>query len=77
MTKSVKKLDCSRMSCPKPIIEFSKFVLSMKKGEILEMLVDDNETIKDIPKWCEIKNCELINIQNIKDNKYKITIKKG
>ena len=76
MTKIVKKLDCCKMNCPKPIIELTKAINKLKCDDIIEMLVDDLETKNDLPKWCIIKNCQIIEKKDLPKGVSKYLIKK-
>ncbi|MEA1987247.1 MAG: sulfurtransferase TusA family protein [Candidatus Marinimicrobia bacterium] len=48
-----KKLDCSGLSCPMPIMKLAGTMKKMNSGEILEMIGTDPGSKEDVPAWCE------------------------
>ncbi len=45
--------DATGTYCPIPITELAKVMKQAKKGEIIELLADDEGAIQDVPAWCE------------------------
>ncbi len=53
LPKPNKTIDCFGLLCPVPIVETAKAMMKMKKGQILEIIADDEGIISDMPAWCE------------------------
>lgn len=47
----VRKLDCTGMNCPMPIVEISKAVKTMSSGELLEVTATDLAFKLDVEAW--------------------------
>lgn len=50
--KPDKVIDCFGLLCPVPIIQTAKALMGMKKGEVLEVIADDEGIVSDMPAWC-------------------------
>lgn len=48
-----KTLDAKGLACPMPIVRTKKEIDSLNAGEVLEVLVTDKGSLKDIPAWAE------------------------
>ncbi|MEZ6053256.1 MAG: sulfurtransferase TusA family protein [Planctomycetaceae bacterium] len=46
-----KKLDCSGMNCPMPIVEMSKAARDMKSGDLLKVTATDLAFKLDVEAW--------------------------
>jgi NADPH-dependent 2,4-dienoyl-CoA reductase/sulfur reductase-like enzyme/peroxiredoxin family protein/TusA-related sulfurtransferase/rhodanese-related sulfurtransferase len=62
------KLNACGLQCPGPIIKVKENIERLKKGEILEVSVNDMGFLKDIPSWCNSTGNTLLNIKNEKGN---------
>ena len=49
-----KKIDCTGLFCPMPIVKTKIELESLKPGEILEITADDPGFEKDLPAWCSM-----------------------
>ena len=61
--KADHKLDCVGLYCPMPIYETSVKIKELKKGEVLEVIADDQGIKKDMPAWAETTGNELLGIE--------------
>ena len=52
--------DATGTYCPIPITELAKVVKTAKKGQIIELLADDEGAIQDVPAWCEATGNEYL-----------------
>ena len=52
--------DATGTYCPIPITELAKVVKSAEKGQIIELLADDEGAIQDVPAWCEATGNEYL-----------------
>ncbi|MDX6198295.1 MAG: cysteine desulfurase [Actinomycetota bacterium] len=53
-------VDCVGRSCPVPVIELAKAVVTVGVGDIVEILSDDPAARVDIPAWCRMKEQEYV-----------------
>lgn len=51
--KKDKTLDCFGLLCPMPIVKTAQAIKGLKRGEVLEVISDDEGIRKDMPAWCE------------------------
>ena len=61
--KADHKLDCVGLYCPMPIYETSVKIQELKKGEVLEVIADDQGIKKDMPAWAETTGNEFLGIE--------------
>ncbi|MCX6234290.1 MAG: sulfurtransferase TusA family protein [Bacteroidetes bacterium] len=47
-----KTVDARGTACPGPLLEAKKAIVTIKPGDILEILSADEGTKVDVPKWC-------------------------
>lgn len=69
-------LDVVGLCCPMPLALTMERIKEMKNGEILEVLLDDEEAVFDIPKWCKKDGHRFLRLEK-KEDIYKLYIKKG
>jgi tRNA 2-thiouridine synthesizing protein A len=50
--KSDEVLDCFGLMCPMPIIETSRKIKEMDRGQVLEIHATDKGILHDMPAWC-------------------------
>ena len=53
LPKPDKVVDAFGLLCPMPIVQTAKAMMAMKKGEVLEVIADDEGIVSDMPSWCE------------------------
>jgi tRNA 2-thiouridine synthesizing protein A len=58
-----RRLDCSGLTCPIPVIRTAKTMVGMKQGEILEMTGTDPGSLEDVPDWCGRTGNELLEVK--------------
>ena len=61
--KANHKLDCFGLLCPMPIIKTAQKMKEMKKGEVLEVIADDEGIKSDMPAWCESTGNEYVGME--------------
>jgi tRNA 2-thiouridine synthesizing protein A len=74
-TKPDKTIDCFGLICPMPIVETAKEMTRMKKGQILEIIADDEGIVSDIPAWCESTGNKFLGMEK-KGEIYHMFVKK-
>ena len=68
-------LDCSKLSCPLPVLKTKTTMAKMAVGEILEMISTDPGSVKDIEAWAKHTGQELLETAG-GDGRYRFYIKK-
>jgi TusA-related sulfurtransferase len=58
----VKRLDLIGFFCPIPVHETRKAMAEMSAGEVIEVIGDDPETLRDMPALCDRIGAELLNV---------------
>jgi TusA-related sulfurtransferase len=61
--KPDKTIDCFGLLCPVPIVETAKAMMEMRKGQILEIIADDEGIVSDIPAWCKSTGNKLVGMK--------------
>ena len=74
MIKKSVKIDLLGLKCPLPVLKANKLIKEHKKGEIIELLVDDIAAPNDFRIYCETKNYKLLSIKKSKHITIKIEI---
>jgi len=74
MIKKSVKIDLLGLKCPLPVLKANKFIKEHKKGDIIELLVDDIAAPNDFRIYCETKNYKLLSIKKSKHITIKIEI---
>ncbi|MCM8823578.1 MAG: sulfurtransferase TusA family protein [Candidatus Omnitrophica bacterium] len=69
------KLDLKGTPCPINYVKAKLFLEGLKKGEILEILLDEGEPINNVPKSLETDGHKIIKIEKI-DSFYKVIVEK-
>jgi tRNA 2-thiouridine synthesizing protein A len=64
--KADETLDCVGLYCPMPIVHTAKKIKEMQKGQILEVLADDQGITEDMPSWCKTTGNECIAVEEDK-----------
>ncbi len=60
--KAVKTLDAQGLQCPAPIINLSKEMRRLNKGDVLEIIADDLAFEPDLKAWCNSTKNELVEL---------------
>ncbi len=54
------RVDALGLLCPLPVLRARKRLISMQKGEVLELLTDDPAAIIDVPHFCHEQGYALL-----------------
>ena len=46
-------LDAVGLYCPVPVMLTTEKIKELEKGEVLEVMTDDPDSLEDIPCWCK------------------------
>jgi len=71
-----KKLDCSGMLCPMPVVKTKKALKDMAVGDVLEMLSTDAGAMPDMYAWAKQTGHDLLDAIDDGTGKYVFVIKK-
>lgn len=69
-------LDARGLNCPEPVMLLHKIVRGMNSGDLVRVLATDPSTERDIPKFCNFLNHELVSRVREADE-YHYLIRKG
>lgn len=65
--KADETLDALGLLCPVPIIKTKIKLLEMEKGQVLEVLADDEGFLIDLPAWCKKTGNEFLGTEKEAD----------
>jgi TusA-related sulfurtransferase len=68
-------LDCVGLYCPMPIYQTANKMKEMGKGQVLEVLADDEGIKPDMVAWCEVTGNECLGIEE-DGGQYKVYVRK-
>ncbi|MBB3699083.1 sulfurtransferase TusA family protein [Flammeovirga yaeyamensis] len=71
-TPELKKLDCSSLNCPMPIVRIAKSIRTMSIGEKLEITATDPAFKADVEAWIRKTGQRMISF--VEEGKSKITV---
>ena len=57
-----KRIDCTGLFCPMPIVKTREAIQHMAVGQLLEMLSDDPGSAPDMKSWVQITGHELLDM---------------
>ena len=68
-------LEAQGLLCPEPVMMLHNVIRDMAEGEVVEVVATDPSTLRDIPKFCQFLNHELIK-EDIVEKTYHYWIRK-
>ena len=68
-------LNLEGVACPTNFVKTKLKLEYMEDGQILEVILDDGEPIKNVPRAVKEEGHEILNVEKI-DDKWKLLIKK-
>jgi len=74
MTQNNIKIDLLGLKCPLPVLKANKLIKEHKKGDIIELLVDDIAAPNDFKIYCATKKYKLLSIKKLNHIIIKIKI---
>jgi len=69
-------LDLTSISCPNNFVRTKLKLEEMETGQVLEVILDDGEPVRNVPRSVKEEGHEIIKVEKI-DNKWKLLIKKA
>lgn len=73
--KPDKSLNLENIACPNNFVRTKLELEEMQEGEILEVILDDGEPIKNVPRAVKDEGHEILKVEKI-DDKWRLLIKK-
>jgi TusA-related sulfurtransferase len=70
-----KRIDCTGLFCPMPIVKTREAIKQMAVGQVLEMLSDDPASDADMRSWVQITSHELLEASHT-DGIYRFLVRK-
>lgn len=67
--------DATGTYCPIPITELAKVSRKAEKGQIIELLADDEGSVQDVPAWCQATGNEFLGYKE-EDGVYHFYVRK-
>lgn len=74
--KPDQSMDLRGVLCPMNFVKTKLKLEEMETGEVLEVLLDDGEPIRSVPRSIKEEGHKIIQVENI-GKAYKLLIKKG
>lgn len=62
-----KRLDATGLTCPEPVMLLHKVMREIQHGECVEVIATDPSTQRDIPKFCQFLNHQLLRQEAAQD----------
>jgi tRNA 2-thiouridine synthesizing protein A len=57
-----RRIDCTGLFCPMPIVKTREAIKQMQVGQLLEMLSDDPASEADMKSWARITGHDLVDV---------------
>lgn len=73
---TVKQLDITREHCPMTFVKTKIELSRLQPGDRLEVLLTEGEPLENVPRSSTEQGFKVLEIIQVKDNIYKITIEK-
>ena len=69
-------LDLRGVACPNNFVRAKLKLEEMRSGEILEIIIDDGEPIKNVPRSIKEEGHKVVKVDKLSDGSYKLLIEK-
>lgn len=73
---NILKLDITKDHCPMTLVRTKLQLLKLEPGDTLEVLLSEGEPLANIPKNAAEQGYVVVETTHVKDNIYKVIIKK-
>lgn len=68
-------LNLEGVACPNNFVRTKLKLEDMQEGQVLEVILDDGEPIKNVPRAVKEEGHKILNVEKI-DNRWRLLIKK-
>lgn len=72
----MQKIDARGRVCPLPLFYTKHKIDKMKIGDEVEIIADDPTAKDTIPKWSRRHGHDVVSIEDIEDNQFRIVVRK-
>lgn len=69
-------LDITKETCPMTFVKVKLQLAKMKKGQELEVILNEGEPLENVPASCEEQGYKVLSIEDCGDGKHRIMIQK-
>ncbi|MBA2124021.1 hypothetical protein B9J78_03695 [bacterium Unc6] len=69
-------LNLEKVACPNSFVRTKLKLEEMEQGQVLEVILDDGEPIKNVPRAVKEEGHEIMKVEKL-DNKWRLLIKKA
>ncbi len=73
--KADETLNLEGVACPSNFVKTKLKLEEMEQGKVLEIILDDGEPVKNVPRAVKEEGHEIIEVEKL-DNKWRLLIKK-
>lgn len=70
-------LNLKGVLCPINFVKTKLKLEEMQHGQILEVIIDDGESMKNVPRSVKEEGHKIIKVEQLPDNSFSLLIKKG
>ena len=63
--------------CPLNFVKTKLKLEEMQRGQILEVIIDDGESMRNVPRSLKEEGHKIIKVEQLSDNSFSLLIKKG
>jgi len=68
-------VDAVGLYCPVPVMLATEKIKELNKGQVLEVLADDHDSLEDIPNWCKTTGNKFLKVKK-NEGTYRFYIRK-
>lgn len=69
-------LDLRGVLCPENFVRTKLKLEEMEEGEVLEVILDDGEPMRSVPRSLKEEGHSILQVQRLEDNSYKLKVLK-
>ncbi len=69
-------LDLHGVLCPLNFVKTKLALEEMEEGQILEVILDDGEPIRNVPRSVKAEGHKILHVQRLEDDSYRLLIQK-
>lgn len=63
--------------CPLNFVKTKLLLEEMEDGQILEVLLDDGEPIRNVPRSLKAEGHKIVGVQRLEDDMYRLLVRRG
>ncbi len=75
--KSDDTLDLRGVLCPMNFVKTKLHLEEMEEGQVLEVILDDGEPIRNVPRSLKEDGHKILKVQKLEDDTYKLLVRRG